>query len=228
MKSIARTIVAEMAAVAVLALVSPALAGPWSQPGGATDSFLYANGGDINGRFGEPFVALDTFYFFSTNFQVNSSNGSPAVDSKDDTMSVDVLAKPGLMFSEVHVMATGSYAVSGDASVDLDAELRMEELGGLGRTFFGPLVTDVAFPITSGNGTYNGNAVVDVTFVFPTPFNEINLQLENLVQALSSAGGASELNVQFQQMEISFTVIPEPATLGLLALGGLVGIRRRR
>ena len=61
------------AAAAVMMCVSPVFAAGWTNPSGSGDDFTYANGGDINGLFGDPFVFGDAFYF-QTGFQANAAN----------------------------------------------------------------------------------------------------------------------------------------------------------
>ncbi|MCG8404600.1 MAG: PEP-CTERM sorting domain-containing protein [Phycisphaerales bacterium] len=205
--------------------VTPALAGPWSAPSGTAGDFTYSNGGDNNGLFGDPFIFGNQFVF-STAFSVLASGG--ATDDKSDVVSFDAVADAGLFFSGVTVSAIGSYAISGDGSVDVDAEISMQENGGLGRTFSDSLLTSPAFPRTAGQGTWNGNAAVSVTTVFPTPHNDIHFELSTDMMAISGPGGSAQLNVQFESLQIDFIVIPEPASLSMVAVAGLLMIRRRR
>ncbi|MFQ5411449.1 MAG: PEP-CTERM sorting domain-containing protein [Phycisphaerae bacterium] len=217
-------------------IASPALAGPWTSPSGNQDSFgnpldfTYSNGGDINGFFGDPLLIGNEF-FFSTGFAVNASNGGTS--QQTDTVSFDVLANPGLAFSSIMVTAFGSYAITTEGSVDVVADLSMSEnpgAGSLERTFTGSLNTDVAFPInTPGSGVWNGDAAVNVEFVFPSPHNDIHISLFNDVIAIAGPQGSAAINIQFQDLMIGFVVVPEPASLALLTLGGgLLLIRRRR
>lgn len=229
MNRFVRSIGAGAAVVALLVVAAPAFAGDWATPGGATSSFTYSNGGDVNGLFGEPFVdaGTDTFFFVGSQFQANASNG--ATVDRNDTMSVDILANPSLQFSSMTITAFGDYSVTGaGSSVNIDSTLGMTELGGAGRTWSDELATSPAFPLTSGSGLWNGSATVDVTFVFPTPHDHLNVSLTNSLLAISAPGGGAQLNVQYEDLAISFTLIPEPATLSLLAFGALALIRRRR
>lgn len=229
MNRVLRRIGACAAVIALLLISAPAFAGDWSTPGGATASFTYSNGGDINGLFGEPYVdaGSDTFFFVGSNFQANASDG--ATVGQNDTMSVDIQANPMLQFSSMTITAFGDYAVTGvGSSVDFDSMLGMTELGGLGRSFVDELETVPAFPLTSGSGSWDGWATVDVTFVFPVPHDHINISLTNDLLAISAPGGGAQVNVQYEDLAISFVMIPEPATLSLLAVGTLALIRRRR
>ena len=101
---------------AIMLTTSPAFGGAWAIPSGNTDSlggdlsFSYSNGGDINGLFNDPFIFGDAF-FFTTSFTAGAANGASA--SQADTLSVDILADPGLKFGSVSVQASGSYSIDG-------------------------------------------------------------------------------------------------------------------
>ncbi len=207
---------------------SSAFAGAWTNPAGNAASFSYSNGQDINGLFGDPSVFGDGL-FFQTSFLANASNG--ATQSLTDTVSFDVVANPGLSFSSLSVQAFGSYSVTGDAtnSVDVDALLSMDENGGLLRHFDDALTTNVSFPVQGeSSGLFDGSALVDIEFVFPTPSNDINISLNNNILAISTAGGSAEVNLNFQNLNIGFGIIPEPASLSLLSFGAIALVRRRR
>jgi hypothetical protein len=227
MNTFARRIVCLCAALTVAALVSPAFAAPWAVPSGEGGSFYYENGFTDDMYFGEPVVIGNTFVYPFTNFHVNVSNG--ASDTQDDVTGFDIITKPGLNFATMSVTAFGSYALNGDgSSVDLDAGIDLKELGGFNRHWNGPMGTAPTFPLTSGAGSWTGDALIDVTFVFPTPHDTLHVELDTLIEGIAGASGSAELNVQFESLEVSFTLIPEPASLALMGMGGLMLLRRRR
>jgi hypothetical protein len=219
---------------------APAVAGPWSDPSGTSNSFSYANGGDINGNFGDPFLSAseDTFYFINANFQVNAANG--ATDQQVDEVSFDVFANPGLQFKLIRVTANGSYAATGPGpnEVDLSAMLALTELGANeqydggagddGRMWTGNLDTAPSFPKSNAQGDWSGLATVDITFEFPIPDDSLHVSMANDVIAITGAGGSAQINVQYQDLKIELVVIPEPASLSLMGIGVLALLRRRR
>ena len=211
--------------IAAVFAAQPAMAGPWTIPSGDGGDFTYSNGGDTNGLFGDPFVFPNQF-FFSTVFVVNSSGlGS---DTATDLVSFDAVADVGLFFSGVTIEAVGTFAITGDGSVDLFTELKMDENDGLLREFTTSLNTVPTFPITSGQGLWTGSGLLSLTSEFPIPSSNIHFSLETILDAVTGVGGSAQLNVQFESLLISFEVIPEPASIWLLGAGGLLCIRRRR
>lgn len=228
-----RLLVCGMVAAAAMALAPAAQAGVWGVPSGSAQDFSYSNGQDINGLFGDPFIAGNQMFFLGTNFQANATAGTS--DSVSDTVSFDIDINPGLVLSYVTVTAFGSYSVTGDgSSVSVSADLSIDELGGMSRSWNGSLLTDpVAFPVVSSGpsltGAWSGVADVDVSFLIPQAHDLLHIEMENVLSALAVAGtGAAEINEQFQDIKFDFVFIPEPATLALLGLGGLVLLRRRR
>ena len=152
--------------------------------------------------------------------------------SQTDTVSVDILADPGLKFGSISVQASGSYSIDTSGTVDVNANLSMTENAGLLRTFADSLTTDVAFPTSTPTGgvgvNYSGSALVDVEFVFPVPSNNIHIELQNDILAIAGVGGSATVNIQFQDLRIGFNVIPEPASASLLLVGLFAAVTRRR
>ena len=66
-------------AFAIVSLgASVAMAGSWTNPTGTAQDFSYTNGGDVNGRFGDPEVIGNLMSFPYVTFQANSPlNGFP-------------------------------------------------------------------------------------------------------------------------------------------------------
>lgn len=204
------------------------VAAPWTNPSGAANSFTYANGQDLNGLFGDPVVTGDSFHFPNLDFTAGAAGGT--IQSKNDVVSFDIIPNPGLSFGLIRVTAFGSYAVtgpSGENRVDLDAEMRFTENGGLGRTFTGPMVTNPSFPQTSGSGDWSGLSAVDMTFKTPPPHGNLHFEFQGDVLAVSGPGGTAEINMALQD-GLTFEFVPEPTSLSILLTGAAALVLRRR
>lgn len=215
-----------IAAVALFGATS-AVAGPWAQQAGASDSFTYAAGQDLNNHFGEPYVSADTFFFIDSNFQVQSQNGGNV--TQDDTVSFDVFANAGLRFSLIRITAFGSYSSTGPGmnSVSQSGLLSLTEIGPPGRAWQQQMDTNPTFPKSDDNGGWSGLTTLDLSADFPDP-TAVHIDLSSDVVAITGAGGSAEINVQYEDLKIEFLLIPEPASLSLMAVGALALLRRRR
>jgi len=221
-------------AVMVIGATS-AMGDPTEWGGGTCDGFTYANGQDINGFFGAPFVnpAAGTFSFTNSNFNVASQNGAPdPVDHQTDTVSFDIVCDPGLYLGQIRMAVYGQYAVSDDASVTASGGLAVGENGSPGwplRDWSADMVPTPTMPITAGNGTWDGLKTLDLSFETPLPYSELHIEMSTDVLAWSSPGGGSgSIDVNFQYCELILDVVPEPSSLALVALGSLALLRRRR
>ena len=230
-----RTLISGAVVAAMMLGASSALAGTvWG--GGSADEFTYSNGHDDNGHFGVPIVDGNSFYFM-TDFLVNSQDGEAVPgyeEAQSDTVYFNVQANPDRQFSFLRVYAFGDYSVTGDDtnSVEASASLSITETGGLGRNWAGPLATSPTFPVDGDDptpdGPWTGGVTVDFSFTLPIPHDNINVALSTDVITITTEGGSATINAQFDELEIKFLTIPEPASLSLLAVGGVALLRRRR
>lgn len=218
------------ATVAVL-LCSAAVvqAGPWTNPSGDAGDFTYSNGGDLNGLFGQPAIGTNAIAFPVTMFVVNASSAD-STDEAWDIVSFDIVVDPGLYLGVVNVFALGTYNVSGQgAFVDLTNALTITENDGDQRAYPQDMVTSVAFPIDYfASGSWNGNAVLDLSNEFPPPSAALHVELSASLFADGGITGGAYLDQSFESIAFEFVFIPEPGTLALLALGALAAVRRRR
>ena len=227
-----RTLISGAVVAAMMLGASSALAGTvWG--GGSADDFTYSNGHDDNGHFGVPLVDGNSFYFM-TDFLVNSQDGeavSGYEETQTDTVYFNVQANTDRQFSFLRIYAFGDYAVTGDTnnSVEAAAGLSITETGGMMRNWSGPLATSPTFPVYgTDSGIWDGVAVVDFAFMLPVPHDNIDVALSTDVIAITTEGGSATINAQYDELQIEFITIPEPASLSILAVGGVALLRRRR
>lgn len=222
---------ATLAAVSLSGTVTETKATPWTMPAGEAEHFSYANGQDLNGIFGDPYVSGDTFVFPDFSMSVSAENG--ANDSQSDAVSVDLYANPGWMFGLTRITAFGSYGATGNASVDFDALISFQELGPPGRSWNGPMHTNPSFPRSNDSGSWSGLAVIDITFEFPHPSDSMHLEYSNSALAITGVDGSAYLNVLYQprgafELHIGMVPIPEPGSLALLLCGVVLTAGRRK
>lgn len=223
-----------------LSLTSSAFAGPWANPSGNGidfgGNFNYSNGGDLNGQYGEPFFFGNSVFFTAPSFSVNDPIPGDAVpDTTGDTVTFDMSVHPGYELDFVTITAFGEYGVTGAGStVTASASWSLLELGGMNRNFNGNLATTpVSFPYSTTNTAndnrdWSGVGATDISFVLPSPHNVLRLSLTAAVEALAAAQGSAAINMNFQDIQFEFFFIPEPGTLALLGMAGLVALSRRR
>lgn len=237
MNSVLRRILVCGSVVAVVAFCAPAEAAYWSgtAPSG---HFTYDNGHDLHGGFGTPVVTSDDkLKFTSAMMSVTAEDGG--TDHLDDTVLFDVHILPGFNLTGLEVRVYGDYLVQGAGSqIDLHATLTLEEFADQGSTPPGPRTyTDdltpnpISFPLVCVGpdltGTYNGIATVDISTELPGVDNDLHISCRNVLDAVAAEVGVANLNLFFQQARFEIGLIPEPATLAMLALGALALLRRR-
>ncbi len=219
-----------MTAVAVLSLAGVASAGiPWTNPNGSAVNYDWSNGMNDTGLFGSPSnFGDDNLYFLSSTFDAYADNGG-TLDTATDTMNVDFAAHPTKKFVSIAVYEYGDYNITGGAGNSVSADLGMT--GTVGGHPQSPFTDSFSFGASGASGgtiPWDDNAELLLAFAVPAVTN-IHLEVSNTLVAMSDgAGGTASISGNFVLLGISVTVIPEPATLSLLALAGLVGLRRRR
>lgn len=225
-----------VAAVAVLGISASAFgATSWgAMANGMADNFSWANGqnGD-NNYFGAPsYFGGDDLWFLADNFDVAASN-SNTLHSKSDTMDVDLTAMPTRKFTNITLHVFGDYTITdGGAPGGNGVSAMMDITGSAGGAYVPPSPwggSDVNFSANSGQSDWSSMAsVFELSFVAPD-VTSMHLHVEGNTVAFSDGeGGSASMTVAFQLLQVSIVTIPEPATMSLLALGGLAAVVRRR
>ena len=209
--------------VTLVALCVPAMAyADWS---GAADSFTYANGHDLYGNWGSPIWAGgDDLWFTSMNF--DNSVSTPMTSTITDTMEVDLTANAGYHFTGLQITVWGDYTITGDGGESVEANFGVAGLSPQGAfpreetTFFADTVTGVATP-------WSSDVILSTLASGAPPVTELHVTVDGTAIAISDGNGTAHITVSYSKVKLSAITIPEPASLSLLAIGGLALIRRR-
>jgi hypothetical protein len=197
---------------------------PWSSPNGSTPFFDYSNGQSDNGLFGSPNIAGSTFEFFPSSFQAQSSNGSSANTS--DRLSFTLMAKPGQTITGITINEAGDYAILGTGTVNAQGALFVTNLNQFSFQS-DTLHTNPTFPLgttTAANGLWTGSSQV----LFPPGWTKVQVVMNNILQTQSGPNSSAEIDKKVVGADVLISVIvPEPGTLGLLAVGGAMFLLRR-
>jgi hypothetical protein len=221
-------------AVAVPMLFAPALASAdvaWDDPDGETDTYSWANGhnSDTN-LFGSPsYYGGDNLYFLDTNFAASADDGTTS-NIAADTLNVDLFAHPGLKFASCSWFWYGDYNITGPEANHVSADFDMwAYVPGHPMDPFHDDFLFTAAGDTGGTVPWQDGAALLMEFAVP-PVTELHLTLTNTLMAVSDgAGGTASIEGQVVLAGLFQTVVlPEPASLSLLTLGGLFVTRRRR
>jgi hypothetical protein len=197
---------------------------PWSNPNGTASFFDWQNGGSDNGLFGSPLlIGGDTFTFFPRGFRADSSNG--VADSVGDRLEVDLIAHAGHVLSDVAITEYGDYGILDEGSVSVTGTLFLTNLLNA-QVRWDNLVSTPPSPITSGQGNWTAHAAVDLSAEYPE-WTYLKLVLDNNLLAISGPNDTVFIQKKIVGAAVAVSIIPEPATLGLLALGGLALLRRK-
>ena len=170
---------------------------------------------------------------------LDAANGT--AETTSDRVSFKVGTNQGA-FTKVNIIETGDWSILGGAA-------NVKDTGGLFVTRLDPghfgvqytLTPTLTYTDTENNVTYSGSShpMTDgsgtwkASYFLTLPVSDahlIQLVLDNTLQATATSATTSFI----QKKSVSITIVdpgttvPEPATLGLAAVAGVLTLRRRR
>lgn len=228
-----------LAVASTLAVTLSASASPWTNPTGKLPGiFEYWNGGDINGKYGDPAVSYNpatrelNLIFNPDVFRAESIDGIGDPVQATDTVSVDIKMHSSLAPAVFTVRDGGTLAINGTGTAINQSMFTLTELSGsdplnpvLGTPRDFPLLFQPNFPL---QGAWVSTAVVDTAFdLGRDDFVYFRIELLNLLEATSAPGSSASIDKLGSEIELTIKLLPEPTTLSLLGFGLLVALRRR-
>jgi hypothetical protein len=216
-------------ALAVAFTSATSFAGAWLTPNGATANYVYSNGGDDNGLFGQPTVLPEGLAFNPAGFVAQSTGGATGPQSQKNDRLYVTLASPGQSktLTNVTLGEFGDYSIFNGGGVKAWAYMvvRVLDADWVGnRVFTSTMAANPTMPVTTA-GTADGEWTGLASVVLPSAAHSVQVVLNNVLQAYSSPNGAALI----EKKDVGITiVIPEPTSLFSVAgLSMLVGRRRK-
>ncbi len=221
---------ASAVALAVAFTSSLGFAGAWLQPNGSTANYIYANGGDDNGLFGQPIVQSNGLAFNPAGFVAQSTGGSTGPASQKNDRLYVTLTSPsqGNTINGVSLGELGDYTIFNGGGVKAWAYLivRVLDANWVGnRVFTATMNSNPTMPVTTAgtaDGEWAGNAVVTL----PASAHSVQVVLNNVLQAYSNPNGTSL--IEKKDVGIIITLFPEPTSLMALSGLSMLAVRRRQ
>ena len=232
------------AVLAVLLAAPVAFAVSYGDFAGATVDFLDVN--DESGLFGSPTVSADSLDFDPAGFEAECLAGCDSNIIVDDRLNFTVAAKDGFFIPQILLSEAGDTTISallgeeGATAVFATIFIDIFEVDNIAinqLNFHAPMVFTPGSVFSEAGGLLNeiwsgaldvdlNQVLTDANQPFVNGATRIEVSLDNTLTAISTLNGSAR--IQKKDLDgIVITVVPEPATLGLLAFG-LAGFVARR
>lgn len=204
----------------------------WTVPNGSAGGFDYLGGRSDNGLFGDPLIVGNTFIFFPSNFRAESGGDQ----NVNDRLQVEILAHADFEITGVAIQELGDYQITGTGEVSVSGTLQLTDLENFEPFPPFPRSRNAALSIVPGSpiagtdidGQWQATAARDLSADVPG-WEHLMLVLTNEVAAVADAGSVSSIEKTGTAGAVLVTVIPEPATVLLLAVPlAILRARRRR
>ena len=201
---------------------SNADAASWTNDNGAGVNFTWQNGQSVNGLFDNP--RLDglgnTFIFAPPAFESSSFSDSLLVM---DTLEFELIAAPGYIITQINIHESGEYLLLGNGFINVTGQLTITDLDTELTSNTLMELTPGMPVISEGYNEWSGLAVI-------TGLNSSRIRVSVSSSLFTSADDGSYALVRKTAFNIPVTLqlIPEPATVALLALGSIIFIGKKR
>jgi hypothetical protein len=203
--------------------------------------------GDSEPLFGDPITSGNTLLFNNMDF-VSSVSGASGNDTTIGQLTTTITADTNIGITGLEFSEVGSVTISGlsnDAFASVAATYVFTVLEVDGQAI-DPIVTSVNMVFTPSDGDYQlsvdgilssqiwqGSLAVDVDAILlgqdvDGAATKVSLVLTNTLTTVSEAGTSAFIGKKQIGGVTVTTIVPSPAALALLAVGGLIGRRRRR
>lgn len=224
-----------VAAAAVLGMAGVAHAASLAHPGqvvvqdGYYDNIVETSITDDLPMYGSPSAgAGNTMIFPMPAFSASASNDSSDLSAGALEFTFD--ADPGQFIGTLSIFESGSYTITGDASVSAAGALTVRYFDDLTQQFVtladpihmvispnGVPAPWMSFPMdTPGSGDWLGAALIDLG-ALGIETTHVIVAMDNTLVASAAAGGSATISKD--ALTINTTFVPEPASLVLMGLG---------
>lgn len=179
---------------------------------------------DSQALFGTPSVSSNSLVFMPAENDSTASNGES--DETIGVLSMTVNAKGDQEIRGVQILELGSAAISGQTTDATYASYASDLEVIVSGTSYTDSVADTFYTSVS---MWDGSTFVDLYGMGIRGVTSVSVSFTSALATGSESGTTSHIEASLLDQEIMVgVIIPEPATLALLGIGGLAALIRRR